>query len=277
VTEPGSRHQFGSLVAQPDPEIDLAHAALLIAQEAYPLLDVELYRTRFDAMGQALRKRLETAAPDARVQALNSYFFDEERFRGNTEDYYDPRNSFLNEVLDRRTGIPISLCTVYIEVARRAGLAAAGVGLPGHFIVRVASPEGEILVDPFDGGTLLSHADCQKRLDQVYGGKVRLELAMLAVCSRRQILARTLRNLKAIYLKAEDPLRALGIVELLLRVQPESLEDLRDRGLLYGRLDCYASAVRDLESYLERAPGCPQGQSLLTRIAELRQLATRLN
>ena len=277
MTEPASRRQFSALVALPDPDIDLAHAALLIACEEYPELEVDLYRARLDEMGQALSERLEAAAPVERVQALNRYLFDEERFRGNTEDYYDPRNSFLNQVLDRRTGIPISLSTLYIELARRAGLAADGVGLPGHFIVRVASPEGDLLVDPYYGGTLLSHEDCQKRLDRVYGGKVRMELAMLASCSRRQILARMLRNLKAIYVKAEDHLRALGVVDLLLRVQPESLEDLRDRGLLHADLDCYAGAVRDLEAYVERAPGAPEAQALLGRIADLRRLAARLN
>ena len=277
MTESASRRQFSALVALPDQDIDLAHAALLIACEEYPALEVDVYRARLDAMGQALLDRLQATAPAGRVQALNRYLFDEQRFRGNTEDYHDPRNSFLNEVLDRRTGIPITLSALYIEVARRAGLSADGVGLPGHFIVRVASPEGDLLVDPFYGGTLLSQEDCQKRLDRVYGGKVRMELAMMASCSRRQILARMLRNLKAIYLKADDHLRALGVVDLLLRAQPESLEDLRDRGLLHASLDCYSGAVRDLEAYLERAPGAPDAPALLGRIADLRRLAARLN
>jgi regulator of sirC expression with transglutaminase-like and TPR domain len=277
VMERASRRQFSALVARPDPQIDLAHAALLIATEEYPELDVDAYRARLDAMGQALAERLQAAEPLQRVRALSRYLFEEEGFRGNTEDYYDPRNSFLNEVLDRRTGIPISLSTIYIEVARRAGLVVEGVGLPGHFIVRVASGEGDFLVDPFHSGALLSHEDCQKRLDRVYGGRVRMELAMLAVCSRRQILARMLRNLKAIYLKAEDQPRALAVVDLLLRTQPESVEDLRDRGLLHASLDCYAAAVRDLEAYLEKAPGAPEAQSILERVAELRHLAARLN
>jgi len=277
VMEPASRREFSALVARPDAQIDLAHAALLIATEEYPELDVAAYRARLDAMGQTLGDRLAAAGPLERVQKNSRYLFQEEGFRGNTEDYYDPRNSFLNEVLDRRTGIPISLSTIYIEVARRAGLVVEGVGLPGHFIVRVASGEADFLVDPYHGGALLSHDDCQKRLDRVYGGRVRMELAMLACCSRRQILARMLRNLKAIYAKAEDGPRALAVVDLLLRVQPESLEDLRDRGLLHASLDCYAAAVRDLETYLEKAPGAPEAQSILERIAHLRLLASRLN
>jgi regulator of sirC expression with transglutaminase-like and TPR domain len=275
--EPASRRQFSTLMARPDPQIDLAHAALLIAAEEYPELDVDAYRARLDAMGQALAGRLAAAEPVERVQAISRYLFQEEGFRGNTEDYYDPRNSFLNQVLDRRTGIPISLSTIYIEVARRAGLAVEGVGLPGHFIVRVASGECEFLVDPFHGGALLSQDDCQQRLDRVYGGRVRMELAMLAVCSRRQILARMLRNLKAIYARAEDQPRTLAVVDLLLRVQPESVEDLRDRGLLHASLDCYGAAVRDLEAYLEKAPGAPEAESILERIAELRRMAATLN
>ena len=277
MMESASRRQFSALVARPDPQIDLAHAALLIASEEYPGLDVEGYRERIDAMGRTLRERVSSAGPLERVQSLGRYLFEEQGFRGNTEDYYDPRNSFLNDVLERRTGIPISLSTIYIEVARRAGLAAEGVGLPGHFIVRVTCGEGDFLVDPFQGGALLSHEDCQARLDLAYGGRIRMELAMLAVCSRRQILARMLRNLKAIYVRAEDRRRALAVVDLLLRVQPESLEDLRDRGLLHASLECYAAAARDLEAYLEKAPGAPEAQSLLGRITELRQLAARLN
>jgi regulator of sirC expression with transglutaminase-like and TPR domain len=277
LLESASRQLFSALVAQPDPQIDLAHAALLIAAEEYPELDVDAYRARLDAMGRALGERLFSARPLERVQTLGHYLFSEEGFKGNTADYYDPRNSFLNEVLDRRTGIPITLSTIYMEVARRAGLVVEGVGLPGHFIVRVASGEGDFLVDPFHGGALLSHDDCQKRLDRVYGGRVRMELAMLAACSRRQILARMLRNLKAIYAKAEDEPRTLAVVDLLLRVQPDSLEDLRDRGLLHASLDCYAAAVRDLEAYLERAPGAPEAQSILEQVADLRRLASRLN
>lgn len=277
MNETASRREFSDLLARPDAEIDLAHAALLIAREEYPELDVAAYRLRLDALGAAFAAEPQAAGAADAVRALGRYLFEQERFHGNTEDYYDPRNSFLNDVLDRRTGIPITLALVYIEVARRAGIAAAGVGLPGHFVVRVDSPEGGLLVDPFYGGALLSPEDCQARLDRAYGGKVRLELAMLASCSQRQVLARMLRNLKAIYLGAEDPERAWRAVDLLLRVQPGSLEDLRDRGLLHASLGCHAAAARDLEAYLEQAPGAPEAHSLLDRIVELRRLAARLN
>lgn len=276
--ESSSRSLFSDMVGRPDDAVDLAQAALLIACEEYADLDVAGYLRRLDEMGAAAHTRLSTCAPvEEKIAALNRYLFREEGFKGNTREYHDPRNSYLNEVLDRRTGIPISLSTVYMEVARRAELKVEGVGLPGHFIVKVDTPAGGILIDPFHQGAILSPDDCQKRLDRVYGGRVKMESAMLAACERKQILARMLRNLKAIYLKAEDSARALGIVDLLLRVSPESGEDLRDRGLLYAALDCYHLAVQDLEAYLTLVPGSPESGELLDRIVEMRQKAARLN
>ncbi len=166
--EPAARRQFADLMARPDEEVDLAQAALLIACEEYPDLDVARYLRWVDALAHEVAARLDgDPGPLEAVRALNGLLFDEEGFRGNLDDYYDPRNSFLNDVLDRRTGIPITLSTLYIEVGRRAGLAVDGIGLPGHFVVRV----GGTLVDPFHGGALLTEEDCQKRLDRIYGGK----------------------------------------------------------------------------------------------------------
>lgn len=278
MAESRSRSLFSDMVGRPDDAVDLAQGALLIACEEYADLDVAGYLRRLDEMGTAARERLTEGAPvEENISALNRYLFREQGFRGNTREYHDPRNSYLNEVLDRRTGIPISLSAVYMEVARRAGLHVEGVGLPGHFIVKVEGLGGGILIDPFHQGVILSPDDCQKRLDRVYGGRVRMESAMLAACERKQILARMLRNLKAIYLKDEDSARALGIVDLLLRVTPESGEDLRDRGLLYAALDCYHLAVQDLEAYLTLVPGSPESSDILDRIVEMRQKAARLN
>jgi regulator of sirC expression with transglutaminase-like and TPR domain len=203
--------------------------------------------------------------------------FQELGFRGNTEQYYDPRNSFLNEVIDRRTGIPITLSTVYMEVARRASLEVEGVGLPGHFVVRIQTPARALLVDPFHGGTLLTEKDCQERLDRIFNGKVKLEPKMLRPCRRKDMLERLLRNLKAIYLRDQDIDRALRVVDLIVRIQPGSAEDLRDRGVLYASLDCYGLAARDLESYLALAPGAKDAEDLAARVALLRLKASRLN
>jgi regulator of sirC expression with transglutaminase-like and TPR domain len=278
VTEPWSRRLFAEIVARPEASVDLGEAVLLIACEEYPDLDVPSYVARLDSLAASLQDRLRGAGdPTKIVQELKEYLFGEQGFRGNVEDYYDPRNSFLNDVLDRRKGIPISLCTVYLEVARRLGLSVQGVGLPGHFIVRIDLGGTGLLVDPFHGGEILTPQACQDRIDRIYGGKVVLEPGMLTPCGTKHILGRTLRNLKAIYTKAGNHTRALGILNLLLRLNPESPIDMRDRGLLYSDLDCYSLAVQDLESYLTIAPAAPEVAVLRARIADLRRKAARLN
>jgi regulator of sirC expression with transglutaminase-like and TPR domain len=273
-----ARRRLEDILSRPDREVDLAEASLLVAAEEYPGLDVRGYLARLDEMGCSLRLRLEEEPrPERAVMALNRYMFHELGFRGNTEQYYDSRNSYLNEVLDRRTGIPLSLSTVYMEVARRAGLEVEGVGLPGHFVVRVQTPRRPLLVDPFHAGTLLTEKDCQERLDRIFGGKVKLEPKMLRPCRRKDMLERMLRNLKAIYLRDQDADRALRVVDLIVRIQPGSAEDLRDRGVLYASLDCYGLAARDLESYLALAPQAKDADDLAARVAGLRHRASRLN
>jgi regulator of sirC expression with transglutaminase-like and TPR domain len=275
---PTPRRRLDALLTRPDREVNLGEAALLIAAEEYPGLAVRDYLVRLDEMGCALRQRLdEEPRPERAVMALNHYLFREQGFKGNTEEYYDPRNSYLNEVLDRRTGIPITLSTVYMEVARRAGLDVEGVGLPGHFVVRIQTPGPPLLVDPFHAGSLLTEKDCQKRLDRIFGGKVKIEPRMLQPCRHRDMLERMLRNLKAVYIRDQDVQRAVRVVDLLVRIQPGNAEDLRDRGVLYAALDCYGLAARDLESYLALAPKAPDAVALKERVAELKHKAARLN
>jgi regulator of sirC expression with transglutaminase-like and TPR domain len=273
------RERFGDLVAQPDDRVDLALASLLIAGLEYPALEIPRYLGQLEQLGDQARARTRAApgGSHAALEAVNRLLFEELGFRGNSEDYYDPRNSYLNDVLDRRTGIPITLSTLYMEVAQRAGLEVEGVGLPGHFIVKVRLLEEEALLDPYYGGTLLSAADCQRRLDRIFAGRVRLRPELLAACSRKEILSRMLRNLKAIYAKAGDHARCLSVVDLLRRVDPASGEELRDRGLLYEALDCYGLALRDLEEYVARFPDSPEATELLEKMATLRGRAARLN
>jgi regulator of sirC expression with transglutaminase-like and TPR domain len=270
------RRQLIDMVARPEDEVDLARASLLVACDEYPELELDPYLQRLDTMAEAVRGRLG-ASPEAAVAGLNRVLFEEEGFRGNTREYYDPRNSFLNDVLDRRTGIPITLSTVYIAVARRAGVTVHGVGLPGHFVVRVVAAGGDALVDPFNGGTVLTPQDCQDRLDRIYGGRVRMGVDMLAPCPPRSVLARTLRNLKAIYLKADDHERALRTAELLVLLNPGAMDEVRDRGLVLAALECYALAAADLEAYVQAAPQAPEAPELRARIAQLRHQAARLN
>jgi regulator of sirC expression with transglutaminase-like and TPR domain len=276
MSEERSRREFTAMVEQPGPGLDLGHACLLVAQHEYPAMAVDEYLARMAAMGEELRGRTAGAAPHDAAFLLTQYLFEEQGFRGNQDEYYDPRNSFLNEVLDRRTGIPITLSTLCIEVGRRAGLVVEGVGLPGHFVVRVGGGDG-VLLDPFHGGAHLSADDCQRRLDRIFAGRVKLEPQMLAAWDGRSILARVLRNLKGIYVKDGDWGRALWVAGLLVDLLPEAPEELRDRGLLHAAMDCYRLAASDLERYVALLPHAPDAAELTERALQLRTRASRLN
>src|SRR5215207_10544928 len=202
---PISRERFAQLVSGSEDALDLAEAALLIAQEEHPQLDVSAYLHRLEELAAAVRTRLsESPSPSDIVLNLNIHLFREEGFRGNTSAYYDPANSFLNEVLDRKTGIPITLSVVYIEVGRRLGLPLVGVGFPGHFLVKYTGPEGEVVLDPFLGGLTLDHQQLAHKLQTMYGEQNPLLAQipqLLAPASKKNILVRMLRNLKGVYLQ----------------------------------------------------------------------------
>lgn len=276
MTDPHHRRQLIDMVGRPEDQVDLARASLLVACEEYPQLEVDPYLERLDAMAGTLRGRLG-GPPEEAVAALNRVLFEEHGFHGNTQEYYDPRNSFLNDVLDRRTGIPISLSTVYMAVGRRAGLAVDGIGLPGHFVVRVSAAGAEALVDPFHGGAVVTMQDCQERLDRIYGRRVRLGPEMMAACPPRALLSRMVRNLKAIYVKAEDHERALKTADLLVLLNPGAAEERRDRGLLLATMECYAMAAEDLDAYLAACPQSPGADQIRTKTAEMRLKAARLH
>ena len=273
-----ARRRFASLVAQPAASIELAHAALLIAAEEKPGLDVEHYRALLYELGMEARERI--AARDDAAQAVgafNKYIFEELGFAGNQSDYYDPRNSLLSDVLDKRTGIPISLSVVYMEIGRRAGLHVEGIGLPGHFIVRVEDAGGEsALVDPFNG-RIVDREDCQERLDTIYGGQAPLTDAHLRPVSTREILARLLRNLKGVYAGAGLHRRALSIIERILLVAPHAIEERRDRSALLAQLGRYSEAVVDAQSYLKSASDLPDAERVAEGLKQMQLQLARLN
>ena len=240
----------------------LAPAALLIARIEYPRLDVEAYLAKLDAMGelarQAVQRRVERTSDSSRlacIKAVNECLFDELHFVGNREKYEDPRNSCLNEVLDRRTGIPITLCVVYMEVARRAGLHIDGVNFPGHFLVRCpevgSRGSSGLIIDPFHGGALLSEHDCRLLLQRQVGHEVAFSKSLLAPTTRLQIIVRMLINLKRIYVHMRSFPQARDVTELLLAMTPSALSELRDRGLLAYHLNDVSGALRDLQTYLK--------------------------
>lgn len=275
---PPCRLVFARLVSRPDPAIDLAEAALLIAKEEYPELEVARYLARLDDLAEALRDGVGgDGDPQRLIARLGEYLFREQGFRGNTADYYDPRNSFLNQVLDRRLGIPITLSTVYMEVGRRLGVRLHGVGMPGHFLVKYIGPDEEIVIDPFHGGTVLSPADCQRLLDRLSGGKLRFEPRFLSALTTRQILARMLTNLKQIYVNRQAYAKALGVVERLLILDPQAAAEIRDRGLLSCQLNRYAEAMADLEQYLKLAPAAEDAGVIREHLRSLRQRVASMN
>lgn len=275
---PACRAEFARAVTCPDAEVDLARAALLMAKEEYPCLDVAAYLGQLDALAEEARPQVQSlAAPRDALAALNACLFEAHGFRGNTADYYDPRNSFLNEVLDRRMGIPITLAIVYLEVGRRLGLVVEGVGMPGHFLVRQRAGEEALLLDPFNAGKLLSVEDCQGLLDRIFHGKVAFEPRFLDTVSPRQILTRMLHNLKVIYFNARDYEHAVSVVERLLVLHPDSAAEVRDRGLLLSQLKAYAAAARDLERYLRMAAGAEDTDVIRSHLRSLRQRIVVLN
>jgi regulator of sirC expression with transglutaminase-like and TPR domain len=277
---------FARLIAGEDARIDLARACLLIAQDAYPELDVERYLGEIERMAIRLRARLpQNCGAEERVVALNQFLYDDLGFWGNTEDYYDPRNSYLNEVIERKTGIPITMSILYMELGRRIGLPLEGVSFPGHFLVRLALRGGMLVLDPFAGGAPQSEDELRSRVKRVIPDGVADDLPaselpldqFLEPATNRQILTRVLRNLKGIYRETDKPERMLEVLNRMLLVTPDASAELRDRGFVYQRLECYRAALKDLSDYAEREPDAPDLDEVRSRLMELSALCARLN
>lgn len=271
-------NRFADIVGREDEEINLAEAALLIAAQEYPNLDIKKYLKILDRMAETVKRRVRRGDdPHAVIGKINDHLFNEEGFRGNSEDYYDPKNSFLNQVLSRKTGIPITLSIVYMEMARRVGLPLEGVGFPGHFLVKYVSEEEEIIIDPFNRGEILSAYDCQDRLDNVYKGAVEFQEEFLASVTKKQILTRMLTNLKGIYLRSQAYEKSLDVLEMLLCVDPWAAQEMKDRGLLHYHFKEFGKAVNDFEQYLKLSPDAHDAKEIREHIQLLRRLIAMMN
>lgn len=267
-----ARHRFRTLLARPQGDLHLAEGALLIAQEAYPHLDINAYLQRLKHISDTIKQQLGMELDPRRIVAsINTHLYDELHFRGNQDNYYDPRNSFLNEVLERKIGIPITLSVIYIEIGRQVGLPIVGVGLPGHFIVQYDALADTFWIDPFYGGTILTQADCAARIQQIYGPQVTWQDSFLTPVSDRDILRRMLSNLKGIYLQQRDYNRALSVVERLLIVTPQHPPEVKDLGLLHHHLGNLEAAVDHLEHYLQLAAGAPDAAIIAKYLSMLRR------
>ena len=268
------------MICGADGDIDLPEAALLVASHRYPDLDVQHYLGELDAMGETLRRRLGSSASESeRIVALNQFLFGDLGFAPNSDDYYDPRNSLLNEVLDRRVGIPITLSLVYMEVGKRIGLSLQGVCFPGHFLVKCRVPDGMVVLDPYGGGISLGLVDLQRRLREVRGGEVSRAIiaGLLVAATNKEILLRVLRNLKAIYLRGHQLEHALAIMDWIIGADPDQAAEVRDRGMIYQELDCFLAAISDFNAYLELDPACSDADDIRQRLIQLQQAAARLN
>lgn len=262
-----------------DEDVDLLRAALTIARTEYTDLDTDAYVARVDQLARSAEARINEVGDVAQtIAALNHVLFTEAGLGGNREDYYDPRNSFLNDVLDRGLGIPITLAVVYMEVGRRLGFPLFGVGMPGHFLLKHYDIDGkETLIDCFNGGDILSQQDCQQRLDEIYSGQMTLRPEFLFAVSRRQILTRILNNLKTIYMAARNFRKTLPLIDLVLVIYPRSPEDVKQRAILRYNLGQNKGAAEDLESYLKMSPDASDADEIRQTALSIRRLLALMN
>lgn len=265
------RGQFAHWVQGPEDHIDLVEAALLIARTAFPDLISSQYTDRLDRWAERLLSRLDTLPGTGEILTnLNRILFDEEDFRGNQENYYDPQNSFLNRVLERKLGIPITLSLVYSEVGRRAGFPVHGIALPGHFLVGLLHASGTLYVDPFNGGEVLTEKECRDRIEAGYGPEAAADTGWKTPAGSKMILKRMLRNLKGIYRHLNQEQQFFEMLQWILAVDPEAADELKERGLLYEAMGNNRSAVIDFERYLETAPGAVDKEMIEAKIKLLR-------
>jgi regulator of sirC expression with transglutaminase-like and TPR domain len=271
---------FTSLVAE-DESFPLTEAALALAQDAYPDLDVQGILAEIDALVMRLKRRLTSDADVVqKLQMLNQFFYRELGFGGNLNDYYDPDNSYLNVVLNKRRGIPISLAVLYLEMAQQIGLAARGVSFPGHFLLRVTMAGGEVMMDPVSGEAL-NETEMIEMLEPFVAGSVthgdsvaKTLRGLLQPARPREIMARMLRNLKAIYLQTERWQRLLAVQQRLVILLPHDIEERRDRGMAYARLNFLRAALEDLQLYVDEHPDAEDAVVIEAQLAELRQRAS---
>jgi len=271
-----ARREFVTLVGR-EP-VPLTRCALLIAKEEYPALDVQKY---LDALAALARKGEPQicAAEDTfdRVERLSHFLFEEQGFAGNVNGFDDPRNSFLNDVIERRLGIPISLSVLYIEVGRQLGLDLYGVSFPGHFLVKAVDDLGELIIDPFNQGRILSIDDIRARLTQVYGEEIEMQPDLLKSATARQILSRMLRNLKNLYVGGSDWTRGISTLDRILILEPRSPNEMLERSGLYEKLECFQAALDDLKNFLSMSPDHPEAEGAREGVIRLMRQVALIN
>ncbi len=268
---------FEHLMQQPDEEISVAEASLEIAADHYPDLNKAGYLKIMKQWGTQAARRCRRKNTRRSLEALNRFLFEDLKFAGNIEHYYDPKNSFLNEVIDRRIGIPITLSVIYMEILRYMDFEAGGVGFPGHFLVRVLVQDEPLYIDAFHKGKTMTAEGCREFWEDITDSEMPFSRSFLAVIPRRMVLVRILRNLKRIYLEREDLPRLSLVLDRLVTLSPETPEEIRDRGLVHYQQEAYKLAMKDFQTFLSVAPEAPDSDLIRQYLQILGEYSSRMN
>lgn len=271
------KNYFEKLIKVPDEGVRLAEAALRIAADEYPRLRVKSYLKILDEWSGLLRDKYAGLSTHVQIDRLNEWLFETMKFSGNEEDYYDPKNSFLNEVIDRRTGIPISLSVIYLEMAWALGLEAAGISFPGHFLVRVIAEGKPLYVDTFHKGKIMTTDGCMQFLRDLTEGELEFQDSFLLTVSKRDILARMLRNLKRIYLDAHNFPKLIRVLDKLVALAPDVNDEIRDRGIIHYQMKAFQLAQEDFETFLSLSPESEDAEIIHQYLEILREYRSHLN
>lgn len=272
-----SKTYFEKMMKQPEEQIHLAEAALYIARDEYPAIDISGYLAQLKEWGTLLKRESTKKPASSRLDLLNDLLFQKMQFSGNIDNYYDPKNSFLNDVIDSRKGIPISLSVIYLELAWSLGLDATGVGFPGHFLVRVNHRGSIVYVDAFYKGRMMTAEECAEFWKDISEGEVEFHSSFLSQLNKHQILIRMLRNLKGIYLEQKNYKKLIRVMDKLVVMNPHLPEEVRDRGIIHYQIQAFRLALKDFEGYLSVASEAEDAGVIHQYVEVLREYSTHLN
>jgi len=270
---------FIKMLKQPDNDISLAKAALMVAKLEYPELNIDDYLLKIHNIAEEINNRLSATANAAEIlKQLNHVLFIEKGYEGNTNSYYDPRNSFLNDVIERKLGIPISLSILYIELGHALGLPLSGVSFPGHFLVKLEISDGAIVLDPYFGGVSLNEEDIEERLREYYGAKLNKSRAhgVLSSSTNKEIILRVMRNLRNLYMQEENWLKALPLADIMVEMDDDKPDALKARAAIYDQQECHIPALADYSTYLKLSPDTPGNQFIRARVIDLAKSARKV-
>jgi regulator of sirC expression with transglutaminase-like and TPR domain len=273
-----ARQSFSEIALLEDEAFSLDRAALTLALEEYPSLDIPKYLRRLDTLAARVEVLIGVDRSAANIiNGMNDVLFVQEGLRGNAEDYFDPRNSYLNEVLDRKLGIPISLSVIYIEIGKRIGFPIEGLGFPGHFLIKHVDHDRDIIIDAFSMGRILTMNDCQELLDKTHNGSVVMNASLLQPMGKRAIITRMLYNLKGIFAQKEQYQQTLATIDKILLLNPGMSSEVRDRGMIYMQTSLFANALADLEFYLAHAAASEDSSYIRNHVKMLRGIVCATN